>query len=145
MFLRYATDRYGGGNMKAFLRKVVSGPDIGLRNLIQHANGAQYDDLLSGWLISQFADGVAIPGLAPQFTMSSWAIRDAMSGLNNGIFPLLITPLPAAVETQSISGSGNYFRLKRTSASPETTFRMVSPSGSAVGFPGARVYVLRLS
>lgn len=145
MFLRYAADRYSGGNMKAFLRGVVAGPDIGLRNLLQHVNGAQYDDLLSGWLIAQFTDGVSIPGLATRYTMASWSVREALSSYNNGVFPLKVTPLPATIETQSISGSGNYFRLTRTGASPETTFRMIAPSGTMVGFAGARVYVIRIS
>jgi hypothetical protein len=145
MFLRYTADHHGGGNLKAFLRGVVAGPDIGLRNLLQHSNGAQYDDLLSGWLVSQFTDGVNIPGLPARLSMKSWAVRDLMSGFNNGVFPLQVTPLPASVSTQSISGSGNYFRLTRLTASPETTFRMVSPGGSNVGFAGARVYVVRIS
>jgi len=145
MFLRYTADRYGAGNLKAFLRSVVAGPDIGLRNLLQHANGAQFDDLLSGWLVSQFTDGVSIPGLATKYTMASWSVRPLMSSYNNGAFPLMVTPLPATIATQSISGSGNYFRLTRTGSSPETTFRMVAPSGTFVGFAGARVYVLRIS
>ena len=143
MFLRYTTDYYSGGNMKSFLRKVVGGPDIGLRNLLQHAN-AQYDDVLNGWLISQFTDGLNIPNLPAKYTMKSWAVRDAMSGANNGTFPLLVNPLPATYDTKSISGSGNYFRLTRPVASPETTFRMQAPGGGAVVFPGARVYVVRI-
>lgn len=144
MFLRYAADHHSGGNMKAFLRSIVRGPDIGLRNLLQHANGAQFDDLLSGWLVSQFMDGLFVPDLPTRYRMNSWAIRDAMSGYNNSVFPLLVTPLPASIETKSISGSGNYFRLTRTTASPQTTFRMVAPGGLAVGFAGARVYVVRI-
>lgn len=144
MFLRYTADHHGGGNLKSFLRSVVAGPDVGIRNLLQHANGAQYDDLLSGWLISQFTDGVSIAGLPARYSMRSWAVRDLMGGYNNGVFPLLVTPLPAAVSTQSISGSGNFFRLTRLAASPETTFRMVAPGGANVGFAGARVYVVRI-
>jgi hypothetical protein len=68
MFLRYATDFHSGGNMKSYLRAIVKGPDIGMRNLLQHSNGAQYDELLSGWLISQFTDGLNIPGLPPATT-----------------------------------------------------------------------------
>lgn len=145
MLLRYASDFHSGGNMKSFLRRVVGGPDIGLRNLLQHANGAQFDDLLSGWLISQFTDGLNIAGLPPRYQMMSWAVRDAMSGANNQVFPLLVTPLPANIETKSISGSGNYFRLTRVGPSPETTFRMQATSGSMLAFPGARVYVVRIS
>jgi hypothetical protein len=144
MLLRYASDYHSGGNMKTFLRRIAGGPDIGLRNLLQHSN-AQFDDLLSGWLISQFMDGLNVPSLPARFQMQSWAVRDAMSGANNNVFPLLVTPLPANLDTKSISGSGNYFRLTRTTASPETTFRMQSPNGAMVGFPGARVYVVRIS
>jgi len=145
MLLRYTVDFHSSGNMKSYLRKVVGGPDIGLRNMLQHANGAQFDDLLSGWLISQFTDGLGIPGLPARYQMASWAVRDAMSGSNNNVFPLLVTPLPGSVNTKSISGSGNYFRLTRVGASPQTTFRMMAPGGSMVGFPGARVYVVRIS
>ena len=142
MLLRYASDYHSGGNMKAFLRKVVGGPDIGLRNLLQHADGVQCDDLLSGWLISQFTDGLNIPALPARYEMRSWAVRDAMSGANNNVFPLLVTPLPGTFATKSKSGSGNYFRLTRVGPSPETTFRMQAQSGSMVG---ARVYVVRIS
>jgi hypothetical protein len=71
-------------------------------------------------------------------------VRDAMSGAGNGTFPLLVTPLPATVDTKSISGSGNYFRLTRPVSSPETTFRMQAPGGGTVTFQGARVYVVRI-
>jgi hypothetical protein len=145
MLLRYTADFHSGGNLKSFLRNVVAGPDIGLRNLLRHANGAQFDDLLSGWLVSQFTDGLGIPGLPARYNMTSWAVRDAMAGVSNNLFPLLVTPLPASVDTKSISGSGNYFRLTRTGASGETTFRMIAPGGSQVNFAGARVYVVRIS
>ena len=144
MLLRYAGDFHSGGNLKSFLRRVVNGPDIGLRNLLQHSNGAQYDDLLSGWLISQFLDGLGVPNVPARYQMTSWAVRDAMSGENANVFPLLVTPLPATVETKSISGSGNYFRLTRVGPSPETKFRMLAPGGATVGFAGARVYVVRI-
>jgi hypothetical protein len=146
MLLRYTADFHSGGNLKSFLRRVVGGPDIGLRNLLQHSNGAQFDDLLNGWLISQFTDGLNIPNLPARYQMNSWAVRDVMSGSNTtNIFPLLVTPLPGNVSTKSISGSGNYFRLTRVGPSPETKFRMQATSGSAVSFPGARVYVVRIS
>jgi hypothetical protein len=144
MFLRYATDFHSGGNMKTFLRNVVAGPDIGLRNLIRHSNGGQFDDLLSGWLISQFTDGLPVPGLPARYRMASWDVRDNMSGVNSNVFPLLVTPLPNSVDTKSISGSGNYFRLTRVGPSAETTFRMIAPGGSMVSFQGARVYVVRI-
>ena len=78
--------------------------------------------------------------------MKSWVVRDVMtSSHSSNTFPLLVTPLPDNVQTKSISGSGNYFRLTRVGASPLTTFRMMAPGGSMVGFQGARVYVIRIS
>lgn len=144
MFLRYVTDHFSNSNAKAFLRRVVAGPDIGLRNLRQHA-GAQFDDMLRGFLVSQFTSGLGIQLLDATNTMRSWNVRNAMAGVNNNVFPLLVTPLPANVATQSLSGSGNYFRLSRSTASPATTFRMLGPGGAPVNFAGARVYVLRLN
>ena len=146
MFLRYAADFHSGNNLKSYLRNIVNGPDIGLRNVLQHSNGAQFDDLLSGWLISQFTDGLPIPNLPARYNMKSWAVRDVMtSSHSSNTFPLLVTPLPNTVDTKSISGSGNYFRLVRVGSSPETTFRMMAPGGSMVGFQGARVYVVRIN
>ena len=145
MFLRYAADYHSGNNLKAYLRNIVNGPDIGLRNLLRHSNGAQFDDILSGWLISQFTDGLNIPNLPARYHMKSWLVRDVMSAASNGTFPLLVTPLPNNVDTKSISGSGNYFRLTRVGSSPVTTFRMMAPGGSVVQFQGARVYVVRIS
>jgi hypothetical protein len=147
MLLRYSADFHSGGNMKSFLRRLAGGPDIGLRNLLQHANGAQFDDILSGWLVSQFMDGLNVPGLPARYQMQSWAVRDAMAGATPGnVFPLLVTPLlPGTVDTKSISGSGNFFRWTRSTPAPETTFRMQEPNGGAVSFQGARVYVVRIS
>jgi hypothetical protein len=101
--------------------------------------------MLSGWLISQFTTDLNIANLPAAYQMKSWAVRDAMTGASQGTFPLLVTPLPTIVDTKSISGSGNYFRLTRTTSSPETTFRMQGTSGGMVGFTGARVYVVRIN
>ena len=139
------TANLGVGLAQLGRRVCLVDADIGLRNLLQHSNGAQFDDLLSGWLISQFTDGLNIPNLPARYRMNSWTVRDVMAGSNSNVFPLLVTPLPNNISTKSISGSGNYFRLTRVGPSPETTFRMQATSGSAVSFQGARVYVVRIS
>jgi hypothetical protein len=144
MFLRYVTDHFSNNNAKAFLRRVVAGPDIGLRNLRQQS-GAQFDDMLRGFLVSQFTSGLGIQLLDPTNAMRSWNVRNVMAAASNNVFPLLVTTLPANVTTQSLSGSGNYFRLTRSSAAPAATFRMLGQGGAPVDFPGARVYVLRLN
>ncbi len=145
MLLRYLTDHVSNGNAKAFLRHIVAGPDIGVRNLVQWSNGAQFDDMLRGFLVSMYTDETGVPGLSAQYAVPSWNIRDVMQSVNSGIFPLLVTSLPSAISTQSLSGSGNYFRLTRQSASPQATFRMTAAGGAPVTFAGARVYVVRLN
>lgn len=145
MFLRYVTDHFSGGNARSFLRKLVAGPDVGLANVLQHAVGGQFDDMLSGFLLSQYADGLNVPNIQPRHTVLSWDVRSVMSGVTDNVFPLLVKPLPATITTQSLSGSGNYFLLARPTPSPETTFRMLAPNGSPVSFTGARVYMLRLN
>lgn len=145
MFLRYVTDHFSAGNARSFLRKLVAGPDVGLANVLQHAVGGQFDDMLSGFLVSQFADGLNVPNIAPRYTVLSWDVRSVMTGASNNVFPLLVKPLPATITTQSLSGSGNYFRLTSPAPLPETTFSMRAPNGSPVSFTGARVYVLRVN
>jgi hypothetical protein len=144
MFLRYLTDHHSGNNMRGYLRHLVAGPDIGLRNILQWSGGGQFDDMLRGFLVSMFLDGFPMPNPPAPYTMRSWAVRNVMQAVNNGVFPLQVVALPATLTTQSLSGSGNYFRLTRTSSSPATTFRMLSTSGGPVDNPGVRVYVLRL-
>lgn len=145
MFLRYVTDHFSGGNARAFLRKLVAGPDVGLANVLQHAVNGQFDDMLSGFLVSQYADGLNIPNIPARYTVLSWDVRSVMSGVSENVFPLLVKPLPATITTQSLSGSGNYFRLASQTPSPQTTFQMLAPNGSPVSFTGARVYVLRVN
>jgi hypothetical protein len=78
--------------------------------------------------------------------MTSWDVLDVMSSASNNVFPLQLTQLLlGSIDTRSISGSGNYFRLTRPESSPETVFRMTAPGGGIVSFAGARVYVVRLA
>jgi hypothetical protein len=144
MFVRYLTDHYSNNNARAYLRHLVAGPDIGLRNILQWSGGAQFDDILRGFLVSQYTDELTVPNLPAPYTVRSWRVRDVMTSVNNGVFPLLVTPLPTSTTTQSLAGSGNYFRLTRSSSAPATTFRMLPTGGAPAEFAGARVYVVRL-
>ena len=144
MLVRYLTDHYSNNNARAYLRHLVAGPDIGLRNILQWSGGAQFDDILRGFLVSMYTDELTVPNLATEYTVRSWRVRDVMQSVNGGVFPLLITPLPTTIPTQSLSGSGNFFRLTRTASSPASSFRMLPSGASAENFEGARVYVVRL-
>lgn len=143
LLVRYAADRFGNGNPRAFFRKLAVGPQINISNLAARA-GTPFDDILSGFLVAAYADDIGLSGLNAKYTIPSWNLRDAMTKFNSGNHPLLVAPLPGQIVTQSLSGSGNYFRLTRSVASPQTKFQMTATSGNPVSFDGARIYVLRL-
>lgn len=142
-FLRYVADQFAPGDARTFFRRLVAGPDTSITNLVAKA-GVPFDQIISGWLIANYADDVGISGLDQRYTYRSWNMRDAVATVNNGTYPLQVRPLGASpIETQALSGSGNYFRVQRDAGAPQATFRMVSPGGGNVSFSGARVYVLR--
>lgn len=143
LLVRYAADQFGGGNPRAFFRKLAAGPEINVTNLVARA-GTPFDEILSGYLVSAFTDDVTIPGINARYTLPSWNLREAMTRYNNGNHPLLVSALPGQIVTQSLSGSGNYFRLTRAAASPQTKFQMTASGGSPVSFDGARIYVVRI-
>ncbi len=140
--LRYSIDQYAGTTPSTFTRALVSGPQVDVANLEARAR-VSFSEILPGFLISAVGDTTS-PGLASRYQFTSWAMRDAMSGLNGGVFPLRMTTLPTEVTTQSASGSGNYFLLSRPAGSSAFTFRMRSESGGPVAFAGARAYLARL-
>jgi hypothetical protein len=144
LLVRYAADHYGGGNPRTFFRNLARGPEIDVANLLARAQNVQFDQLLSGFLVAVFDDDFGTPGIAPRYTIPSWKLRDLMTQYNGGAYPLAVTDLPTTISTQSLSGSGNYFRLTLDHAAPQTQFKMQQNSGSPVTFGGARVYVLRL-
>jgi hypothetical protein len=144
--VRYALDRYSGGNARALTRNLAAGPDTSIQNFRAHLGNPQFDDVISGWLVANFTDDFGVTNLAPRYTYTSWNMRDAMAKKNNNVFPLAVAPLPAnQIATRSLSGSGNYFRLTRTSAAPQSTFRMTNTGGGTVSSQFARVYVVRLN
>lgn len=143
LLVRYTADRFSNGNPRAFFRKLAAGPQINIDNLEARA-ATPFDEILSGFLVATFADDDGIAGLSSKYTVPSWNLRDAMTKFNNGVHPLLVAPLPGQIVTQSLSGSGNYFRLTRPTASAQTKFQMTAASGTPVSFDGARIYVLRL-
>ncbi|HKS06544.1 MAG TPA: hypothetical protein VJR92_09555 [Gemmatimonadaceae bacterium] len=140
--VRYSIDQYAGANQRAFTRALVTGPQSGVQNLAART-GASTDDLLGGFLVAHGA-APAIAGLNARFRYTTWAMRDVMSELTGGTYPLAVTALPAMVNTQSWFGSGNYFVLTRAAGERATTLHMRSGDGEPVTFDGARVHVARV-
>jgi hypothetical protein len=142
--VRYATDQFAPGNARQFTRRLVAGPRSSVTNLVQHA-GVPFDQIISGWLIANYADNLGIPGLDNRYSYTSWNMRDAVAGAVNGQYPLRVNTPGAPFQTTAESGSGVYFLAQRPAGSPVATFRMLAPGGGQVNFAGARVYVVRVN
>lgn len=145
-FVRYAADHYGGGNARSFFRRLAAGPETDVTNLRQRANGVAFDELVSGFLVANYVDGLAAASSFPsRSTYRSWNIRSVMSGIGNGTFPLLVQTLPGTFSSQAISSSGNYHRLTRAAGSGPVTIRMTSPGGTPLTSSFATLIVARLN
>ena len=142
--LHYTADQYAAASLPTFTLALVAGPDSGLPNLTARA-GAPFDSLAAGWTLAMYADGLGIPGLSQRYSFLSWNYRDAETSGGVGIYPLAITAMSpgTSVATMARPGSGNYFPLSGSPTTPAGMFRLLSPIGSLVSFPGARLYVLR--
>ena len=143
--LRYAIDQYSNGSARAFTKALAAGPQTDVANLLARTSGAQFDQIITGWLVANYADGLNVSGLSPRYGYLSWNIRDAMSGSNSGSFPLLVTPLPGTYTTQSLSSSGNYYRLNRSGSSPQVQIKLQAPGGGNITNEYTTVIVLRVS
>jgi hypothetical protein len=142
--VRYTADQFSPSNARTFFRRLVAGPNSSVTNLVQKA-GAPFDQIISGWLIANYADNLGITGLDPRYSYTSWNMRDAVAGAINTNYPLRVNTPGAPVVTNAQSGSGSYFLAQRAAGAPTATFRMFDQGGGNVGFAGARVYVVRVN
>lgn len=141
--VRYAADHYSNGNARAFFRKLAAGPEVDITNFTLRT-GRSFDELLGGWLVANFVDGLGVGGIATKYTYTSWDLRDVMSGVNNNTFPLSVTTFPGTFTSQAFSGSGNYYTHLR--ASPGAVpLQLRTNTGAAMTSPNARVWVVRLN
>ena len=142
--LRYTADQFAPGNARTFFRRLVAGPSNDVPNLVQHA-GVPFDQIISGWLIANYADNLGIANLDSRYSYTSWNMRDAVAGVAGGTYPLRVLTAGAPLTTTAQSGSGVYFLSQRPAGAPVATFRMLATGGGTVSFPGARVYVVRIN
>ena len=142
--VRYTIDQFAPGNARQFTRRLAAGPRSSVTNLAEKA-GVPFDQIISGWLIANYADNLNIPGLDARYSYASWNMRDAVAGTVGGNYPLRVDTPGAPVVTTAQSGSGVYFLSNRSPGQAPATFRMRDQSGGNVGFPGARVYIVRVN
>lgn len=141
--VRYAADQFAAGNARAFFRRLAAGPETDITNLVLRA-GRPFDEILGGWLIANYTDGLNIPGLNARYTYTSWDLRDVLSGVNNGTYPLQVTSFPGTFTSQAFSGSGQYYLQNRTAGGPQN-LNLRTAAGGPMTSSGARLWVVRLN
>jgi hypothetical protein len=165
--LRYSADNYSNGDPRALTRKLAAGPDTGVLNFTL-STGVPIDTLVSGWLVSMYADHLGIPGLDAKYQYRSYNFRDIMPpvarvvlGLQTATYPLRVIPIGSGRDTISSinqSGTGTYYSLNSGAGGGEVTVKIVGATPVAFldcciqrnedwrtrfAYPGAHVYVLR--
>jgi hypothetical protein len=151
--VRYAADNYSGGLPRAFTRKLEAGPDTGVTNFTTAAQ-APIDTLLSGWLVSMYADHLGIAGLNPKYQYRSYNFRSVMPPVarpllnqTTATYPLLVTAIGSGTDNipaTNRAGSGTYYRLTVPASSGAKNVKVLDPAGNNSSFPGEHVYVLRV-
>ena len=154
--LRYAADNYSNNDPRAFTRKLVAGPDTGLKNF-NAATKVAVDTAVKDWLISMF-DGAhlstPVAGLNAKYSLRSYNLRSVMgpvarSVLQNQsiIYPLTVTPVGSGSDNFSAtnrSGTGTYYRLTVAAGAGAKNVKVLDSSGNPASFTGEHVYVLRV-
>lgn len=142
--LRYSADQYAKGNVAAFTRALVAGPDTGVANLVART-GTSFDSVSAGWLPALYTSDDSISNLAPRYTFLSWNMRSIEAAVNQGVFPLVASTVSAgnAAPGTVSSATANYY-LVGVPASGGVLLGELAPNGGAVTYPGARFYLVRL-
>lgn len=152
--VRYTADQYApNGDVKAFIKSLIPGPDTGVVNLRSHAGNVPFDNLITGWMVANYADDAGIPGLSSKYTYKTYDMRDNVRKIisNNPasqIYPLNPINITGSgfVTTNIIarSASGNYFTFSRAAGGSARTFRFLSNDLiTAASFSGATFVILR--
>lgn len=142
--LRYSADQYAHGNVAAFTRALVAGPDTGVANLVARA-GTSFDSVTAGWLPALYTSDDSISNLPDRYTFLSWNIRSIEAAVNMGTFPLVAPTVSAgnAAPGTVSSAAANYY-IVGVPGSGGVLLGELSPNGGPVTYPGARFYLVRL-
>ncbi|MFL5575871.1 MAG: hypothetical protein ACJ79S_07895 [Gemmatimonadaceae bacterium] len=155
--VRYSSEKYSGGDARAFTRKLAAGPDTGLTNLTKRA-GVPYDSILAGFMVANFADDRGVPDLDARYEYGTWDMRGAVRGAAGGD-PPRVNPLATGAPPstgcvssagassyvcESRSGAAAYFRVSSDAALAGLAVRLVDASDTTRAvFPEARLFVMR--
>jgi hypothetical protein len=151
--VRYAADDYSNGDPRAFTRKLVAGPDTGVKNFAAQA-AAPIDTLVKSWLVSMYADHLGIAGLPAKYQWRSYNLRNVMPPVAKAVlnqtaqaYPLVVQSIGSGSDNlagTNRSGSGTYYRLNVPANSTAKKVKVVDGSGSNANYAGEHVYVIRV-
>lgn len=145
--VRYAADNFSNSEPRGFVRRLVTGPDTGITNF-NRATGAPLDTVVAGWLIANYADDLAgTPITNARTQYRSFNMRSVISPITSGNYPLQVENIAggtSSLQGTNRTGSGTYYRLTVAANAGAKNVKVTDTGGTAVNFPGAHVYVLRV-
>ena len=151
--VRYAADNYSNGDPRAFTRALAAGPDTGVKNFAAAAK-VPIDTLEKGWLVSMYADHLAIANLDAKYQYRSYNFRDVMPPVAKAVlsqqtaaYPLTVQSIGSGsdnISSTNRSGSGTYYRLSVSSGAGAKNVKSLDTSGNPANFAGEHIYVLRV-
>ena len=153
-YVRYTMDNYSNGDARGLSRKLVAGPDTGVKNFAT-AVGASIDTVVKGWLVSMYADHLGIPNLDPKYQYRTYNFRSIMPPVARAVlnqstatYPLRVQAIGSGsdnITAKNRSGTGTYYRLNVPAGSGAKNIKILDSSGNPANFPGEHVYVLRVN
>jgi hypothetical protein len=151
--LRYAADNYSTNDPRAFTRKLVAGPDTGVKNF-NAATKSPVDTVVSGWLVSMYADHLGISGLNAKYEYRSYNFRSAIPPVARSVLNQSVATYPLTVQSvgsgsdnfsdSNRSGTCTYYRMNVAAGAGEKNVKILDTAGNAANFAGEHVYVLRV-
>jgi hypothetical protein len=151
--VRYAADNYSNADPRALTRALAAGPDTGVKNFVAGIK-APVDSVVKGWLVSMYADHLAIANLDAKYQYRSYNFRSVMPPVARSVlnqqtasYPLLVQSIGSGsdnISSTNRSGSGTYYRLSVTGGAGAKNVKILDASGNPASFAGEHVYVLRV-
>ena len=151
--VRYAADNYSNGLPRALTRALVAGPDTGVINFAA-ATKVPIDTAVKGWLVSMYADHLAITGLDAKYQYRSYNFHSVMPPVAKSVLSQSVATYPLRIQSigsgsdniasKNLSGTGTYFRLTVASGATAKNVKILDASGNVASFVGEHIYVLRV-
>lgn len=153
-YVRYALDHYSNGLPRDLSRKLVAGPDTGVKNFVA-AVGSPVDTVVKGWLVTMYADHLVIPNLDAKYQYRTYNFRSIMPPVARAVlnqpgagYPLKVDAIGSGndnITAKNRSGTGTYYRLNVPAGASAKNVKVLDTSGNPANFAGERIYVLRLN